>query len=106
MQNSVYTKRNNSLTIRLLGSTIIVVQLATEEIQPVFEVQDFVIHEITRASFNQQYSFLWQVLCQSTSNDAACGTSSYDQIIEAINLRGGEFGGGHDEMRKLMVWKD
>lgn len=40
------------LTIRLLGSTIIIVQLATKEVQPIFEVQDLVVHEIAWASFN------------------------------------------------------
>ena len=54
--------QSHLLTVWLLGSTIIVIQFATQEVQPIFEIQDLVVQEIAWTSFNQQYPFLWQVL--------------------------------------------
>ena len=58
LQSSEYSEKSNGqtendlLTIRLLGGTIVIIQFAAEKIQPVFEIQDLVVQEITWSSFD------------------------------------------------------
>ena len=40
------------LTIWLLGSPIIIVQLATQKVEPVFQIQNLVVHVIARTGFD------------------------------------------------------
>lgn len=84
------------LAIWLLGGTIVVIQFASEKVQPVFQLENFVVHEITGTCFDQQDLLVGQVLGEPARNDASCGSTAYNQIVEDISISSCElYSGSH-----------
>ena len=74
------------LTIWLLSSRVVIVKLATQEVEPFFQIQDFVIHKVTGSSFDHEDFLVGQVLCQPAGNHASCGTTANNEIVKRIHL--------------------
>lgn len=78
---------NVRVTHGLLSGAVVVVELASEQVQPILEEKDAVIHEIRRTSFNQEDLLVGEVLGEPAGNDtASSATTDYDKVIVALRV--------------------
>ena len=77
-------------THRLLGGLVAIVVLTAEKVEPVLQEQHIVIHEVTRTGFKEKDSLLREILSQPAGNNAPCGTSSDNEIVENVSVRSRE----------------
>ena len=85
----------------LLGSGVVIVEFAAEQVEPLPKIEDAIIHIVTGPSLNEQDALVGQILSQTTGNHAAsCASSDYD-IVVAVDLGRVQLGsGGHVEARR------
>lgn len=84
-----------SLTHGLLGGWVVIVKLAAEEGQPLTQVQDPVVHEVTGAGLDHEDPLVREVLGQARCDHTSGRASADDDIVEAVSLVGSEVRGRH-----------
>ena len=78
------------VAVGLFGGAIVVVKLASKEVEPVLEQQYTVVHEVAWAGLDQEDLLVGQVLGESRGNDtASCASSDDDKVILGILGDGG-----------------
>lgn len=65
------SERGEYCTIGLLDSAIVIVKFSSEEIEPLFEVEDSIIHEITGSCLDQEGLLVGKIFCETRGNDTA-----------------------------------
>jgi len=68
----------------LFGGGVIIVELASEQVEPVLQQQDTIVHEIRRASFDEENLLVWEVFGESASDDTARGTAADDEKVIVV----------------------
>jgi len=59
------------LTHRLLRRSVVVIQFASEQTEPLLEVQDSIIHKVAGPGFNQEGPLVRKIFCQPRRDDTA-----------------------------------
>jgi len=68
----------------LFGGGVIIVELASEQVEPVLQQQDTIVHEIRRASFDEENLLVREVFGESASNDTASGTAADNEKVIVV----------------------
>lgn len=58
-------------TIRLFGGAIIIIQLSSKQVEPLFEVQNAIIHEIAGTSLDQEDFLVRKIFGEARCDDTA-----------------------------------
>lgn len=77
---------NITHTHGLFGGGVVVVQLAPKQAQPFPQVEDPVIHEVTRTTLDYEDTLVGQVLGQSAADNTASGATSDNDIVVAVDI--------------------
>ena len=77
-------------------------EVTPEQVEPLSQLQNAVIHVVTRATLNQEDALVGQILGQTTGNHTASSTTTNDDVVVVVDIASGEFasgngGGGHVE---------
>jgi hypothetical protein len=65
----------------LLGRAIVVVELSTQQIEPILEQKHSIVHEVAWASLDQQDLLIGQILCEARCDNAAGGAAANDDEV-------------------------
>ena len=88
----------------LLRGGIIIVKFASEQRQPLAQVENLVEVVIRRATFDHEDLALRQVAGQARSEDAASGTTANNDVVEAGSGGGRESLGSHVDACKWFAY--
>lgn len=92
-------------TIGLFSSRVVVVQLATQEVKPLLEVQDSVIREVTWTTLDNENTLVRQVLGQASGDHTTSSTTANDDVVVAVDILDRELvGSGHVEGGE--IWRE
>jgi hypothetical protein len=78
------------LTVGLFNGRVVIIQFAAEQAQPLLQIEDPVIREVAGTTLNDQHTLVGEVLCQARRNHTAGGTTTDDNIVIAVYLKGRE----------------
>jgi hypothetical protein len=82
-------------TLWLLCCAIVVIQLSAEEAEPLPQIQDTVIHIITRASLDKENPLVREVLGKTGCDNTSCRTSTDNHIVIPFGVRDGKLCSSH-----------
>ena len=83
------------VAIGLLGGGVVVVELTTEEIQPILEEENAVVQVVGRAGLDEKDLLVGHVLGETRSDNAASGTATDNDKVKAARLGAGDVRGSH-----------
>lgn len=97
----------------LLSGAIIIVELSSEQVEPLLEEKDSVIHVIGRAGLDQQDALVGEILGQTTGNDTASCAAADDNKVVGVLVGRREVSGRHVagpgvfswRCKQLLVWQ-
>lgn len=84
----------------LFSGGVVIVEFAAEQVEPLPQVEDAVIHVVTGAGLDKKGALVGQILGQTAGNHAASRAASDNDIVVAVDLgRWQLVSGGHVEVQ-------
>ena len=72
----------------LLRRRIVIVQISSQQLQPVLQQQDAVVHEVARTTLDEQNAHAREILSQPAGDNTAGRTAANNDIVIAVDVAG------------------